>query len=89
MPEKEELRKHFNTESLVKDDLILWDAGVLQDKIPSYDCKAVMNDDRTLFEYLYSLYQYGLVLLDDGPVRQNFLFELATRIGWFQKTYLG
>ncbi|CAB3978877.1 gamma-butyrobetaine dioxygenase-like [Paramuricea clavata] len=89
MPEREELRKHFNTDSLVKDDLILWDAGMLQDKIPLYDCKAVMNDDTTLFKYLYSLYQYGLVLLDDGPVRQDFLFELATRIGWFQKTYLG
>jgi gamma-butyrobetaine dioxygenase len=89
IPEKEELETRLNTDSLVKDDLILWDAEMLQDKIPLYDYKAVMNDDKSLFEYLNALYQYGLVLLDDGPARDDFLFELGARMGWTQRSYLG
>ena len=89
MPEKEEIRENMNMDCLVKDDLILWDAKMMQDKIPSYDCNAVMNDDQSLFEYLYAVYQYGLVLLNDAPLREDFLYELSTRIGWFQKTFLG
>ena len=89
MPEKEEIRENLNTDCLVKDDLVLWDARMMQDKIPSYDCNAVMNDDQSLFEYLYAVYQYGLVLLNDAPLREDFLYELSTRIGWFQKTFLG
>ena len=90
MPEKEEVQECRNTDSLVKDDLILWDAKMMQDKIPSYDCYAVMNDDESLFQYLYSAYQYGLVLLNGVPSRENFLInELSTRIGWLQRTYLG
>ena len=89
MPEKEEIRENMNTDCLVKDDLILWDAKMMQDKIPSYDCNAVMNDDQSLFEYLYAVYQYGLVLLNDAPVRENFLYELSARMGWLQRTYIG
>ena len=89
MPEKEELGKELNKDSLVKDDMILWAGEQMQDKIPSYDCKAVMNDDKSLFDFLYDLYQYGLVMLDDGPIRGNFLFEMADRIGWFHKNCLG
>ena len=89
MPEKAEIKTHLNTDSLVKDDLVLWDAEMLQAKIPSYDCEAVMNDDKSLFEYMYALYQHGLVLLDDGPVREDFLLEMATRMGWVKKSYLG
>ena len=88
MPEENESRQH-NSDSLVKDELIVWNRKMMQDKIPFYDYNAVMNEDKTLFDFLYCFYQHGIILLNDAPTRDGVLLELAGRIGYSWRTHYG
>ena len=61
----------------------------LQDNLPSYDYNALMNDEKSMFDFLYSLYQHGMVLVDHAPARDGVLREMAAKIGWNRRTHLG
>ncbi|CAB4001774.1 gamma-butyrobetaine dioxygenase-like [Paramuricea clavata] len=78
-----------NFDSLIKDELILWDRAKLQDKVPSHDYSGLMKDDKNLFDFLYALYQHGLVLVNHAPAKDGVIMEMAARIGWNRRTHLG
>ena len=61
----------------------------MQDKVPSHDYGALMKDDKNLFDFLYALYQHGLVLVNHAPARDGVIMEMAARIGWNRRTHLG
>ena len=88
LPEENELVRH-NSDSILKDELIVWNREMMQDKIPLYDYNTVMNEDKTLFDFLYCFYQHGILLLNDAPARDGVLPELADRIGYSWGTYYG
>ena len=88
MPEENEARPR-NSDSLVKDELILWNREMMQDNIPFHDYNVVINEDKGLFDFLYSLYQNGILVLDNAPARDGLLLELAARIGYHKRTYYG
>ena len=88
MPEENEFREE-NSDSLVKDELVLWNREIMQGKIPFYDYNAMMSEDKSLFDSLYCLYQHGLILIDNAPTRDGVLMELAARIGYHKKTHYG
>ena len=88
MPEKNELRQR-NSDSLVKDELILWNREMMQDKIPFHDYNVLMSQDKSLFDLLYCLYQHGIVVIDNAPARDGVLLELAARVGYYKRTHYG
>ena len=88
MPEENEVRPR-NSDSLVKDELILWNREMMQDNVPFYDYNLLMNEDKGLFDSLYCLYQNGILVIDNAPARDGVLMELAARIGYHQRTHYG
>jgi hypothetical protein len=88
MPEENELRQR-NSDSLVKDELILWNREMMQDKIPFHDYNVLMSQDKSLFDLLYCLYQHGIVVIDNAPARDGVLLELAARVGYYKRTHYG
>jgi gamma-butyrobetaine dioxygenase len=88
MPEKNELRQR-NSDGLVKDELILWNREMMQDKIPFHDYNVLMSEDKSLFDLLYCLYQHGIVVIDNAPKRDGVLLELAARVGYHKRTHYG
>lgn len=90
MPEEDERRaKLEDAGGLVRDELILWGNERMQDNIPRYEYEAVMNDDKTLFDYLFTLYQYGLIVVENAPARSGVSAKLAARIGYHKSTHYG
>ena len=88
MPEREEF-KQLNQDSLVKDELIIWNREIMQNKIPFYDYNVIMNEDKSLFDFLYRFYQNGITVIDKAPIRGGVLMELASRIGYHRATHYG
>ena len=88
MPESEEF-KQLNQDSLVKDELIIWNREIMQNKIPFYDYNVIMNEDKSLFDFLYRFYQNGITVIDNAPIRNGVLMELASRIGYHRATHYG
>ena len=88
MPEENEVRPR-NSDSLVKDELILWNREMMQDNVPLYDYNLLMNEDKGLFDSLYCLYQNGILVIDNAPARDGVLMELAARIGYHKRTHYG
>jgi gamma-butyrobetaine dioxygenase len=88
MPEENEFRQR-NSGSLVKDELILWNREIMQDKIPFYDYDALMSEDKSLFDFLYGLYQHGVVVVDNAPTRDGVVLELSARVGYHKRTHYG
>ena len=88
MPEENEVRPR-NSDSLVKDELILWNREMMQDNVPFYDYNLLMNEDKGLFDSLYCLYQNGILVIDNAPARDGVLMELAARIGYHKRTHYG
>ena len=88
MPEREEF-KQLNQDSLVKDELIIWNKKIMQDKIPFYDYNVIMNENKSLFDFLYRFYQNGITVIDNAPIRSGVLMELASRIGYHRATHYG
>ena len=88
MPEENEARPR-NSDSLVKDELILWNREMMQDNIPFHDYNVVINEDEGLFDFLYCLYQNGILVLDNAPARDGLLWELTARIGYHKRTHYG
>ena len=86
MPEENKVR---NSDSLVKDELILWNREMMQDNVPLYDYNLLMNEDKGLFDSLYCLYQNGILVIDNAPARDGVLMELAARIGYHKRTHYG
>lgn len=88
MPEENKVRPR-NSDSLVKDELILWNREMMQDNVPFYDYNLLMNEDKGLFDSLYCLYQNGILVIDNAPARNGVLMELAARIGYHKRTHYG
>ena len=88
MPEENKVRPR-NSDSLVKDELILWNREMMQDNVPLYDYNLLMNEDKGLFDSLYCLYQNGILVIDNAPARDGVLMELAARIGYHKRTHYG
>lgn len=88
MPEENKVRPR-NSDSLVKDELILWNREMMQDNVPFYDYNLLMNEDKGLFDSLYCLYQNGILVIDNAPARDGVLMELAARIGYHKRTHYG
>ncbi|XP_028401270.1 gamma-butyrobetaine dioxygenase-like [Dendronephthya gigantea] len=88
MPEKNECLRR-NSNSLVKDELILWNRETMRDNIPFQDYNLMMNEDKSLFDSLYSFYQHGFVVINNAPARDGVLMELAERIGYMRTTHYG
>ena len=89
MPEESERNSKSETAGIVKNEIILWDNELMQDKIPNFEYEAIMNDDKSLFNYLYALYQYGLVLVENAPAQSGVLLEVASRLGYHKPTHYG
>ena len=88
MSEKRKGRKN-NVDDLVKDELVLWNREMMQDKIPAYEYDAVMNDDTSLFNSLYELYRRGIILVNNAPKRAGVPLEIISRVGWVKTTNFG
>jgi hypothetical protein len=61
----------------------------MQDKIPFCDYDALMSEDKSLFDFLYGVYQHGIVVIDNAPTRDGVLLELSARVGYHERTHYG
>ncbi|XP_046853688.1 gamma-butyrobetaine dioxygenase-like [Xenia sp. Carnegie-2017] len=86
MPEQ---KKERNKDSIVKDELFLWNRKLMQEQILRYDYHALMNEDQMLFDFLYNFYQQGIILMENAPLRPDVIMEIAQRFGYHKNTHYG
>ena len=86
MPEQ---KKERNKDSIVKDELFLWNRKLMQEQILRYDYHALMNEDQMLFHFLYNFYQQGIILMENAPLRLDVVMEIAQRFGHHKNTHYG
>ncbi|XP_046853681.1 gamma-butyrobetaine dioxygenase-like [Xenia sp. Carnegie-2017] len=86
MPEQ---KKERNKDSIVKDELFLWNRKLMQEQILRYDYHALMNEDQMLFDFLYNFYQQGIILMENAPLRPDVVMEIAQRFGHHKNTHYG
>ena len=48
-----------------------------------------MNDEEVQFDWLYSLYRYGIVLITDVPVHEGQVKKLGELVGYLKMTAYG
>lgn len=84
-------RKGSNTErsTLNRDGVEFWNAEKLQDKIPRIDFHQLMEDDRSLFDWLKSLHGVGIALVTNAPQKVGQTEKLSDRVGHFKTTHYG
>ena len=70
-------------------DPVEWRSADLGGEPPSYDGSEVMNDGALMRAWVNDLLRYGLARLRDCPVDEDFLLELARRIGAVRDTNFG
>lgn len=66
----------------------LW-GSELKDDIPRMKFHDILNDEAVEFEFLNSLYRYGLTLVTDMPIQDGQVEKLADRVGYLRMTAYG
>ncbi|XP_074649435.1 gamma-butyrobetaine dioxygenase-like [Tubulanus polymorphus] len=65
-----------------------WNAE-LQDNIPTYDFKKIIDDDNYFLNWLTGLQRYGLTLIKDTPQDYGHLQKIADRVCYSRRTNYG
>ena len=66
----------------------LW-GSEFKKQIPRMKFHDILNDDVVEFEFLNSLYRYGLALVTDMPIQEGQVEKLGDRIGYLRMTTYG
>jgi gamma-butyrobetaine dioxygenase len=87
-----EFVKHvLDPQRVVLQSEVAWDAEKMQDKLEFVNFDAYMTSDESLYQVLWHLNTYGLVLLRGIPSRlkDKAVEEIAARIGRIRDTFYG
>lgn len=66
----------------------LW-GSELRDQIPRLKFADILNDEEVQFDWLNSLYRYGIALVTDTPVQEGQLEKLGELVGYLRMTAYG
>ena len=90
-------RKRLPTEAELKDRVCedvttrkvnLW-GSKFKDHIPHMKYHDILQDEMVEFEFLNSLYRYGLALVTDMPIQDGLVEKLGEHIGYLRMTAYG
>lgn len=90
-------RKRLPTEAELKDTVCedvttrkvnLW-GSEFKDHIPHMKYHDILQDEMVEFEFLNSLYRYGLALVTDMPIQDGLVEKLGEHIGYLRMTAYG
>ncbi|XP_071840933.1 gamma-butyrobetaine dioxygenase-like isoform X3 [Apostichopus japonicus] len=70
-------------------ELVHWDANISEDRFRRFDFESIMNDDRSLFEWLMDLRKLGLSVIKNSPTRVGAVTELCERVAYTRPTCFG
>ena len=69
-------------------NVVLW-GNEFKDHIPRLKFHDILNDEEVQFDWLNSLYRYGVVLITDTPVQEGQLDKLGELVGYLRMTAYG
>ena len=68
--------------------MTLW-GNEFKDKVPRLKFENILYDEEVQFDWLNSLYQYGIALVTDTPVQEGQLEKLGELVGYLRMTAYG
>lgn len=87
LPSDAELKGRVCTDVTTR-KVTLW-GSEFKDHIPRMKFHDILNDEAVEFEFLNSLYRYGLALVTDMPIQEGQVEKLGDRIGYLRMTAYG
>ena len=87
LPSEAELKGKVCTDVTTR-NVELW-GSEFKKYIPRMKFHDILNDEAVEFEFLNSLYRYGLALVTDMPVEKGQVEKLGDRIGYLRMTAYG
>lgn len=87
LPSEAELKGRVCTDVATR-KVKLW-GSEFKNHIPCMKFHNILNDEAVEFEFLNSLYRYGLALVTDMPVQERQVEKLGDRIGYLRMTTYG
>ena len=67
---------------------LLW-GSEFKDHVPHMKFEDILNDEEVQFNWLNSLYRYGIALVTDTPVQEGQLKKLGNLVGYLRMTAYG
>lgn len=77
-----------NCEEVTTRNVLLW-GNEFKDQIPCLRFDDILNDEEVQFDWLNSLYRYGVMLITDTPVQKGQLDKLGELVGYLRMTAYG
>ena len=68
--------------------MTLW-GNEFKDKVPRLKFENILYDEEVQFDWLNSLYQYGIALVTDTPIQEGQLEKLGELVGYLRMTAYG
>lgn len=87
LPSDAELKGRVCTDVTTR-KVTLW-GSEFKDHVPHMKFHDILNDEEVEFEFLNSLYRYGLALVTDIPVQQGQVEKLGDCVGYLRMTTYG
>ncbi|XP_031569690.1 gamma-butyrobetaine dioxygenase-like [Actinia tenebrosa] len=79
------------TKGIARESVTLWDRKQMQDKLPRFIFEDVLRKDEVLYNWLFTLHEFGITLLVDAPTNSDPIaaLVLAQRVGYNKATHYG
>ena len=74
---------------IARKGVVLWDGATLQDKIPRFEFRQLMEDDYMLMDWLNKLHSLGITMVTNVPIESGPSRKLTDRVGYLKPTYFG
>jgi gamma-butyrobetaine dioxygenase len=78
--------KAEENETLFREDVQLWDKDF---KIPTFEFDAVLNDEKSLLDWMLTLRRSGVTVLIGVPRKLGQLERLSDVVGFLKNTFYG
>lgn len=70
-------------------DRKLWDADTIRKNWPAVDCKAVMDTEAGVTEWVRKIFEYGFCMVDNVPISPEATEKLIERLSYIKPTHYG
>lgn len=77
------------TEKYYRPKKILWSSAEFDDIFKKYDFDDMMKSDKTLYDSLFNLSTYGVIVIENLPESDSAVDIIINKIGFFKRTHYG
>lgn len=78
-----------NNDPFIDAEKKLWDASIPESCFTRFDFESIINDDRSLFEWLRELRTVGLTVIKNSPKKVGSVTKLCERVAYTRHTCFG